>query len=209
MVNKKVIFLGSPNAKYHPMEGVAIRLTELLPDSKVLVTSELGILDPKELMECSVLVMYTEFDLPLFTDHETASVISYTANGGSLLVLHNGISAAARNEIRDLIGAVFTGHPPYDTLPRISYHIEAPEHPIFAGVSDFILSDEAYQFAMNPDTDKELLLSYDFEGERVPAGWYRPYGEGRMVYLCCGHNKEGFYDSQFGKILQNTIAWLN
>lgn len=36
-----------------------------------------------------------------------------------------------------MIGAAFIGHPPNDTLSRITYHVETLGHPFLAGVTDF------------------------------------------------------------------------
>jgi type 1 glutamine amidotransferase len=206
---KNVLFVGTRNAKYHPMDGIDLRLSELLPEMNLIAAEETGALDPIQLKSCSVCILYLEFDLPVLSDCETAALITYVAEGGSLFVIHNGISVQGRSELSQLIGAKFTGHPPYIELPLISYHVEKPDHDIFKGVTDFAMKDEAYQFEMDPFADMEFLLSYDFEEKRVPAGWQRRYGKGRMVYFCCGHNKEGFYNKQFSNILSNTVHWLS
>jgi len=206
---KNVIFLGTANAKYHPMEGIDIRISELLGEMNVIATEDTGVLNPLQLNECTLFILYREFDLPPLSDSETAALLCYVAAGGSLLVLHNGISVQERSELCGLIGAAFTGHPPYEDLPGIMYHVEKPSHPIFTEVSDFTLYDEAYQFEMDPFADIELLLSYDYEEKRVPAAWMRKYGKGRMVYICCGHNKECFYNKQFSRILTNAATWLS
>ncbi|MDF2538320.1 MAG: ThuA protein, partial [Herbinix sp.] len=197
---KKIFFLGTVNAQYHPMEGIDERLTELLTDFKVTAFRDSKVLEPSKLKDCTVFILYREFNLPALTEDETAALLTYVAEGGALFVLHNGISVQGKSELSQLIGAKFTGHPPYDTLPEIFYHREQPSHPIFTGVSDFKMYDEAYQFEMDSFADKEILLSYDFEGSRVPAGWVRGYGKGRMLYLCCGHNKECFFNTEFSRI---------
>jgi type 1 glutamine amidotransferase len=205
---KDIIFLGTASAIYHPMEEIEVRLTELLKPCNVVSSADTKILNTLQLSTCALCILYPEFEQPEFKDPETAALLSFVAQGGSLLVLHNGISVQLRSELSQLVGAKFTEHPPYEELPEIKYHLEQPSHPIFEGVLDFSLKDEAYQFEMDPFADKELLLSYFYEGNQYPAGWLRRYGKGRMLYLCCGHNVEGFKNPQFSQLLKNSAGWL-
>lgn len=200
--------LGNYVARYHSAKGVDDRIRALLTDKVELTYSEdLALLDSKVLRDYDLVISYLEFRPPVPDDAQTDALLSFVSGGGGFLAFHNGISLQVRSELCQLMGAKFTGHPDYDTLPQIPYHVVDAAHPILSGVKDFTIGDEPYMFQMDELAERTMLLEYGYEGRMLPAAWCRPYGKGRVAYFACGHNLDGFLDDTVGKIIQNAAAW--
>lgn len=205
---KKVLLFGNKTAQYHPVSNIENCMRELIAEGQLETTDNPMSLRLANLNQYDFCIFYPEFGMPELTDEQTGALLTFVSSGGNLLVIHNGISLQSRSEICQMIGAAFTGHPPYDTLPQIDYHVEAPGHPLMNGIRDFVMGDEPYQFIMDPFAACQLLMSCDFEGKRLPAAWIRRFGRGTVVYYACGHNREAFKNPNFVRILKNTVAYF-
>ncbi len=179
---KKALMLGNYVARYHSAKGVDTRLRELLEGRfEIDYTEDEGRLDVKTLMGYDMVISYLEFSKEPLSDEQVHALVSFVSGGGALVAFHNGISLQRRPEFMQLVGAKFTGHPHYDGLPQISYKVVKLDHPIMEGIADFTMGDEPYRFQMEELADKELLLEYEYEDTRWPAGWVRTFGKGRVA----------------------------
>ncbi len=204
---KRILLFGNWNGIYHPIDEFGKRMEKLLEGMALTITdSEQDLLGlTKE--NYDLCIMYREFGMKQLSDEQTAAVITFVANGGPFLVLHNGISIQDRSELAQLIGGVFTEHPPYEELPRVHYMIEG-EHPVTKGVRDFIMPDELYRFKLGNLADIKMILTYEENDIKYPAGWVRRFGMGQMVYLCCGHGAYAFDCKEFCTLVKNAVDWL-
>lgn len=205
---KKAILFGNYDARYHSAQGVDEHIREILKEDASLDYSEdRSLLNTETLSQYDLVISYFEFGGDRLSDDQTAALIRYVAGGGSFLVIHNGISLQNREEIAQLIGAKFTHHPGYDTLPQIPFKVSNQTHPITAGLSDFVMGDEPYMFIMDELDGKELLMEYEYEDKIWPSGWTRPFGKGKVVYLSGGHNLDGFLHPTFSTIVCRSAQW--
>ncbi|WP_435924678.1 ThuA domain-containing protein [Paenibacillus sp. DYY-L-2] len=202
----KALLIGDyKDAPYHPLEAVEEKLLQILESGwQVSTTDQYDSLLRENNSAYRLYISYADrWDRPVSSE-QTAGLLSYVAEGGGLLVLHNGISLQARPEMAQMIGARFTGHPAYQEL---GFHVEMPEHPVTAGIRPFTMEEEPYRFEMAPLSDHEVLLTYHHEGERYPATWARSYGLGRIAYLMPGHHLESFLHPEYAKLIQNAANW--
>ncbi len=205
---KKALMFGNYVARYHSAKGVDTRLRELLNGSfSIDYTEDESLLNTNTLQGYDMVISYLEFSKEPMSDEQAHALVSFVSGGGALLVFHNGISLQRRPEIMQLIGAKFTGHPPYEGLPQIPYKVIKPDHPVMEGVQDFVMGDEPYRFQMEALAEKELLLEYEYEDTRWPAGWVRSFGLGRVAYFANGHCLDGFMDPSFSKIIVSAATW--
>ncbi len=121
-----------------------------------------------------------------------------------MLAIHNGISVQRSDVLAQLIGAKFTGHPPYQPL---NYYGTAKDHPLLEGVEDFAVDEEPYMFEFDPFANIRIFLEYEFEGKRIPAGWERAYGLGKVVYLQPGHHAPSFKPAAYRRLILNSARW--
>jgi len=205
---KKAILLGDyTNPPYHPLDKIEHILVEILKDQiSVVGTEDYDIMHADNLQNLDLFISYTDCWNKQVTSAQAGGLLSYVSNGGALLVLHTGISLQNKYELSQMIGAKFTGHPPFQQL-----HFEiaaAAEHEILDGFEPFTVNDEPYQYDFDPFTEKMVLFEYTFENERWPAAWVHEYGLGKIVYLMPGHTAEAFQNPTYQRIIANSVKWL-
>ncbi|MEL6950058.1 MAG: ThuA domain-containing protein [Pseudomonadota bacterium] len=102
--------------------------------------------------------------------------------------------------LMETLGSQFVAHPP---IAPYRVNVVQPEHPMLEGVTPFDTSDELYLLETYGELD--VLLDCEFEGEatgfvekdwqkaRHPVMYFKPHGEGAVLYLTLGHCR-GHYD---------------
>ncbi|RJX38079.1 ThuA domain-containing protein [Paenibacillus pinisoli] len=203
----KLLLIGdNVRSAWHPLEPARQQLEEIAADEFELVSTEdyeaLTTLDQDGY---SAVISYADcFDRKLAPE-QIGRLLRFVAGGGGLLVIHNGISLGrTSHELAGLIGARFTGHPPYQPL---TYHPMQVDHPLLEGVQAFTVDEEPYMFEFDALSPRNLLLEYEFEGSRYPAGWEHRYGLGRLVYLQPGHCAPSFLPDSYRQLIRNSMRW--
>ncbi|UKS25487.1 ThuA domain-containing protein [Paenibacillus sp. HWE-109] len=204
--NQKALLLGDiTNAKYHPLQAVADDITDVFQDHiDVEISEDREKLTVEQLKAFDLFISYTDSWKIQVTPEQVAGVLAYVSGGGGLLVIHNGVSLQARYELSQLIGAKFTGHPPYTSL---DFHLTSAEHEITQGIESFCMDEEPYRYDMDPLSEKTVLLEYTHEGKKWPAAWAHEYGLGRVVYLMPGHHVESFKHPTYRKLILQAGQW--
>ncbi|MCZ8520850.1 MULTISPECIES: ThuA domain-containing protein [Paenibacillus] len=202
----KALLLGDyTDAPWHPLEPAQAELQGILGEAfELMATENYDVLVRLEPAEYPLCIAYTDCWRREVTKKQAAGLLRYVAGGGGLLVIHNGISLQSSYELLQMIGAEFTGHPPYQHL---RYYGTADGHPLLEGVEDFALEEEPYLFAMDPFTERNIFLEFEFEGRRHPAGWEHAYGLGRVVYLQPGHHAASFRPEAYRRLIRNSAGW--
>lgn len=206
MSENRALALGHyTDARYHPFAGVDQELEGIFEGRiNVRSTDEYALLRPEQLADYRLFISYAEFVSEKLTPGQTASLLSFVAQGGGLLAVHNGISLQRNHELAGMIGARFTHHPPFTALP---VHIREPEHPIMQGLEPFVIDDEPYRFDFSPLLETTILAEYEHEGQRWPAAWAHAYGLGRIVYLMPGHQLSAFQVDAYRRLIRNAGLW--
>ncbi|MDD9268762.1 ThuA domain-containing protein [Paenibacillus sp. GCM10023248] len=195
------------DAPWHPLEPARSELAGILGDEFELTATEnydsFACLEPEAYPVC---ISYTDCWKRDLTRGQTAGLLRYVAGGGSLLVIHNGISLQRSYELLQMIGAQFTGHPPYQ---KLAYYGTDANHPLLEGVADFVLEEEPYMFEFDPFTKKNVFMEFEYEGKRYPAAWEHAYGLGKVVYLQPGHHAPSFSPQAYRRLVLNSVRWLS
>ncbi len=201
-----VLLLGDDTrAKWHPLEPVKRQLERILGGEFALAGTEdyrrLAWLDRAEFALC---ISYADAWDRRPTPEQVGGLLRFVASGGGLLAIHNGISLQQSPELLQMIGARFTGHPPYT---RLRYCAPDAEHPVLDGVADFSMEEEPYMFDFAPFADVRGFLEFEWEGKRYPAAWERRYGLGKVVYLQPGHHAPSFQPEMYRRLVLNSARW--
>lgn len=206
MTTLKALALGSySEVKYHPFAGVDREIEQILAnDLQVYSSEDHGLLNKETLSDYKLVISYTEFSDDKLPAEQSSALLSYVANGGGLLVVHNGISLQRNQELGSMLGGYFTHHPEYTTL-QIS--VPAQEHPIMQGIEAFEIDDEPYYFEMLPHFETTVLAEYPHEGAMRQAAWCHEYGLGRVVYLMPGHHLPSFSVEPFRQMIRQGALW--
>lgn len=141
------------------------------------------------------------------------AVRQFVEEGGSALFMHNTTHVALSNDdFRDVLGAVYQGHP---AIRPYRVRILNRDHPITRGVNDFLVTDEQHYMEYQKDPRYLLMESvnaagtgYRDLGSTAPAGWAYDYGEGRVCYLSPGHLITALWNPEYEKIQKNAVRWL-
>lgn len=205
MAIRTLIIGNNTDAPYHPLEAVGQRLLDILEGTCEATPVEgTGLLRRKSLDQYELCISYTDRWEQAPAAEESAGLLQFVANGGGLLVIHNGISLQASPELCQLIGAKFTGHPPYTTLP---FQLTDSGHPLTQGLEAFTMEEEPYRFELDPLAELTVLLTYAHEERNWPAAWVRNYGLGRVVFLMPGHHLPSFEHEGYGSWIVNAAKW--
>ncbi|HAV12334.1 MAG TPA: ThuA domain-containing protein [Opitutae bacterium] len=134
------------------------------------------------------------------------NLVEYVRDGGGLVGIHAATdSCYGHKEYGEMVGGYFWGHP-WTAGMNVTIVVEDPEHevikPVFAGMNDFRIQDEIYQFKEKPYSRDKLrvLLNLDPERSDEPKSelrrkdndyavcWVQSVGKGRVFYSSLGHN---------------------
>ncbi len=206
MTALRALVLGdNAKADWHPFDAIGKGLLSALDEVvEVTYTEDYDDLRTERLHNFDVFISLADQWKNMLTSEQAAGLLGFVSNGGAFVCIHNGISLQRRSEVCRMIGAKFTGHPPYR---EIEIEVVAASHPIMDGVTSFVIQDEPYQYDFLPYTDMTVLMEYEHEGNRVPAGWSQEYGQGRIVYLMPGHDAGPFDIPAYRTVIQRSVRW--
>ncbi|HPA64609.1 MAG TPA: ThuA domain-containing protein [Spirochaetota bacterium] len=206
--SKKIIVFGSnADATYHPLDAVKNYFKSVLTDRFEITFSD-SIADLSKLHAENFDTAISYFDLweKKIPEHAVQNILSFINSGGGFLVIHNGISLQSNHEFRKIIGAEFTGHPPYQ---KIDYNI-LKNHFITEGINNFSLNEELYMFNyFGFDTFTVLIESTSEDGTTSRALWIKETGKGRIAYIAPGHDKNTFHDKNIQRLIRNAADWCS
>lgn len=147
------------------------------------------------------------------TAEQGKAVKNFVETGGGALFYHNTTYISPHNrDFRDVLGAVTQEHPP---VRPFRVRITNRNHPITAGASDFLVTDEQHFVKYEKDPKYILMQSVNEDGRTWKdlgassvAGWAYDYGKGRVCYLAPGHLMAALWNPEYEKIQRNAVKWL-
>jgi type 1 glutamine amidotransferase len=117
----------------------------------------------------------------------------------------DGIDPADRPYF-DLLGNRYLSHGPGHHEGRHTIEIVG-EHPITAGLDDFELFDEYYEFEFADDDVQVIAQRHRADGAVIPVMYVRTVGEGRVVYLALGHDMRSWGEPPVRTLVRRALAW--
>jgi uncharacterized protein len=169
-----------------------------------------------DLLSYDVVVLY---DMPLtITDRQKTAFVSIFDQGIGLVVLHHAlVSYQHWPEYERIIGGRYpeedgksgrvteqVGYKHDEDVPVI---IAAKDHPITAGLKDFVLRDEIYWgYRVGADVTPLVTTTHPKSGK--PLGWFRTEKRSRVVYLQSGHGPEAFTNANYRRLVAQSIRWV-
>jgi uncharacterized protein len=119
----------------------------------------------------------------------------------------DGIAAADR-PLFELLGNRYLSHGPGHHEGRHTIEIVA-EHPVTAGVRDFELFDEYYEFELADEKVTVLAQRHRADGVIIPVMYAREVGAGRVVYLALGHDMRAWGEPPFRALVRQALTWAS
>lgn len=204
-MKKKLIIIGdNEKAKWHKISPFDDLLKTILKDYDVTVSTNYNDFEINELIKYDVCLSLVDQWIP-FNESQTFGLLTYVFNGGGLLMIHQGISLQARDELALLARGRFIRHPEQCMLEYIPIQ---NAHEIVQDIEAFNALEEPYQCVLDNITQTKVFLEYTYEESQYAAGWCHDYGIGKVVYLSPGHHIETLKNKTYQKIIQNSVKWL-
>lgn len=171
--------------------------------------------DRSDLLTYDCIVLYDM--VQNITDAQKAKFISLFDKGIGLVVTHHAIvSYQSWPEFERIIGGTYPE--PQDQRGKVTdamgyqHDVDVPvvivakNHPVTAGLKDFMINDEIYWgFRTRPDATPLITTTQPKSGK--PLAWYRTEKKSRVVYLQLGHGPSAFDNPNYRKLLAQSIRW--
>ncbi len=182
----------------HPWHETTPLLRQQLESSgkfDVRVCEDTSILESSSLDVYKVIVLnFGYWDAPQLSERAKENLLAYVRNGGGLMPLHFACSSyQGWDEYAKLLGRVWVkdvaGHGPRS---KFTVKIVDQDHPITAGMKDFVADDELYA-KLSGDAKIHVLATADsdWSHKTEPLVFVLKYGQGNVVHNLLGHDVKG------------------
>jgi uncharacterized protein len=170
-------------------------------------------IDPRpETAQSDVYLLYTSGGQ--FITAQQQALADAIASGKGLVGIHCANIMGWRGDGLDpnwrplfgLLGNRYLSHGPGHHEGRHTIEIVAA-HPATAGVTDFELFDEYYEFEFADDNVTVLAQRHRADGVVIPVMYARQVGAGRVVYLALGHDMRAWGEPPFRRLAGQALAW--
>ncbi len=217
---RRILLMGGVETRFHHFDEVAPALAKILLNAGYDVTSLLApdALRPEVLPHFDALVSITTGG-ELDPSQESALLAAAAeprndrAQPLHFLGVH-GASCSFANSTRyaAMLGGRFLRHPPIASFEVVP---ENTDHPVTRGIEPFTIYDE--QYVLELCSEVELLLhSASLEPPahpsalptRLPLGWARRHGLGKVCYLALGHGPAELEHPSLVKLVTQALAWF-
>jgi type 1 glutamine amidotransferase len=146
-------------------------------------------------------------------EEQAMALKDFVQAGNGFYSLHNNSHVSLSSKTyRDVQGGAYIGHPP---LRPFRVRVVNSNHPITAGIKDFIVNDEQHYVSYDKDRKYILLeaentdgLTYQTLGTKSIAGWAYDYGKGRVVFTAPGHTIHVLWVPEYLQLQRQAVKWL-
>ncbi len=155
------------------------------------------------------------------SESQKEAFITMLEKGKGLVFLHHSlVSYQDWPEFFSIMGGKYLLEPIEKdgqiVAPASDYHhdMEIPvkvvdkNHPITKGISDFVIHDETYGNTITISSIHPLMITHHPSNGKNIA-WANSYKNSRIVYLQFGHDHFAFENTNFRKLLEQSIEWVS
>lgn len=213
----RVLVMGGIETRFHHFDELGPALTAVIAAADRPVTQLLApdALRPEVLQKFDALVSLTTGGELTAAQEDALLTASAEPKNDRGLPLHflgvHGASCSFSSSPRYLamLGGQFLRHAPMATF-RVA--IDVPDHPVTRGVSAFDIHDELYVLELRSAV--RVLLSAENpepgapSAPRLPLGWVRQHGQGRVCYVALGHGPEQLSHPSVVRLITQALAWF-
>jgi uncharacterized protein len=159
-----------------------------------------------ETADNDVFVFYTSGGQ--FHPSQQEALAAMVAAGKGLVGIHCAciMGLPADRALYELLGCRYLSHGPGHHEGRHTIEIAA-DHPVTAGLGDFELFDEYYEFELADDKITVLARRTRADGVVIPVMYAREVGAGRVVYLALGHDMRAWGEPSFRALVRQAMTW--
>ncbi|MCU1556704.1 MAG: hypothetical protein JWN09_699 [Microbacteriaceae bacterium] len=213
---KRAMVIVNGDDIHHDLLSASLVFQQLASEAGYATRRAIGtsrFVEPRpETAETDVYVFYTAGGL--FDTAQQQALLDAVKAGKGIVALHganimgwedDGLAPAYR-PLFELLGNRYLSHGPGHHEGRHTIEIVA-EHPITAGLDDFELFDEYYEFELADDNVTVLAQRHRDDGIVIPVLYVREIGRGRVVYLALGHDMRSWGEPPVRALVRQAITW--
>jgi trehalose utilization protein len=199
-------------AKVYP-EGIHGQLAKLLGEDPTFTVRTATLDEPEHgltdeaLTGTDVLVWWGHMHHDEVADDVVARVRQHVLDGMGLVVLH---SAHFSKIFKALMGTTCNLKWRADGEKERLW-VVAPEHPIVAGIGEYIELPEEEMYGEHfdvPPPETLVFVSWFAGGEVFRSGACYSRGAGKIFYFRPGHERHPtYYDPAIGRVIRNAVHW--
>lgn len=185
-------------------------------ESEIWKGAPYTVFDDVSEFEYDVIVMYNLSSG--ITDNQKQNFLNLLDKGVGLVVWHHALANCQRwPEFEKIAGGKFwlaPGERNGVQVPRsgtgfgkVKIHIEAPNHAITKGMTDFVIEDEPYNSQTFCD-DIQILVTGDHPRSDKQIAWVHNYGRARVLGYQSGHDARAWTNEGFLQLMAQGIRWV-
>lgn len=203
MATKTLLLTGG---EIHDWRGCGDEIEGVLAGSPAFALTRvndcLSALEAPNLEPYELLVFY--YTVGEISTAQKTGLLEWLAKGRGYVGIHSAAdSFRGCPEYRHMVGGWFVTHPHYR---QYQVSVADREHPITAGLEEFMVEDE--QYILDYDPRVHVLASALWRGQAMPVAWTKTWGEaGRVFYLALGHDPHACRNEHFKLLLERGALW--
>jgi type 1 glutamine amidotransferase len=214
--NPRALVVVNGDDIHHDLLSAAVVMQQLGLEAGLATRKGMGtnrFIDPRpETADADTYLFYTAGGT-FGTSQQEALAAAVTAGKG-LVGVHganilgwqgDGLDPADR-PLFELLGNRYLSHGPGHHEGRHTIEIVA-DHPVTAGLSDFELFDEYYEFELAADDVTVLAQRHRADGRVIPVAYAKDHGAGRVVYIALGHDMRAWGEPSFRALVRQALRW--
>jgi len=211
----KVLLITGDDVGAHPWREMSETTREILVASKnfdVKVCEDPLILESETALKGYDVIVFTIYarSMPVPPEQAKKNLINFVKSGKGFFVQHLATASFAKwDEFGKLCGRKWvmgtSGHG-----PRVPFEakIADKEHPITAGMDDFVVDDELYAKLQGTGEINVLVTAdSDWSKKTEPLIFTLNYGKGRTVHNAFGHDGKALMTPSVRRIIVRGVEW--
>ena len=154
-------------------------------------------------------LLFYNYHLPAPSGDTKAILDTLGETGQHIFILHHAVLAYPDwSKWSDICGIQDRSFKYHDGM-NVDFKI-AKKHPVTEGLKDFSMTDETYEMksAGGGGDDSDVLVTTDHPLSAKSILWTRTHGKSKVVCYSSGHDASAFADTNFRKLVENSIQWL-
>lgn len=150
------------------------------------------------------------------TRGESAGLLAAVRAGTGFAGWHRGVVDAFPEDpdYQLMTGGTFAGHPAGPVPLRAHLRAEHADHPVVAGLGDFVVDTDPCWTLTDPLNDVLATVTFDPDDTRqravaVPAVWTRTWGKGRVFVSTVGRVPADFGNPHVRALTRQGLLWAS
>jgi type 1 glutamine amidotransferase len=209
------LLITGDDASAHNWREMSETTREILVGSgkfDVKVCEDPLILESQTALKAYDVIVFTIYSqrVAVISDQAQQNLLNFVKDGKGFFVQHLASASFPKwEEFGKLCGRKWVmGTSGHNARSDIQAKVVGKDHPITAGMSDFVTNDELYSKLQGTSPITVLVQAYsDFSKVTEPLVFTLDYGKGRVVHNAFGHDRKALMTPAVQTIITRGVEW--